>query len=58
MKQNRNEIKLNYLNNSMQFSQKLFDQKLLQTDYNKYYENEKGSDSKSKSLKINNSNNN
>ena len=58
MKQNRNEIKLNYLNNSMQFSQKLFDQKLLQTDYNKYYENEKGSDSKSKSLKINNFNNN
>ena len=58
MKQNRNEIKLNYLNNSMQFSQKLFDQKLLQTDYNKYYENEKGNDSKNKTLKINNFNNN
>ena len=58
MKQNRNEIKLNYLNNSMQFSQKLFDQKLLQTDYNKYYENEKGNDSKNKTLKLNNFNNN
>ena len=53
---NKNERKLNCLNNSMQFSQKLFNRNLLQTDINIYNENEKGNNSKSKTIKNFNNN--
>ena len=54
--QNKDEIKLNYLNNSMQFSQKIFNKNLLQADYNISNENEKGNNSKI--IKLNNFNKN
>ena len=50
MKQNKNESKLNHLNNSIKFSQKLFNPNLLLTDYN-LYEDEKAN-SKSTTIKI------
>ena len=52
---NKNERKLNYLNKSMQLSQKLFNQNLLQTDYSINNENEKGNNNKT--IKLNNYNN-
>ena len=52
---NKNERKFNYLNNSMQLSQKLFNQNLLQTDYSINNENEKGNNNKT--IKLNNYNN-
>ena len=52
---NKNERKLKYLNNSMELSQKLFNQNLLQTDYPMYNEKEKGNIIKT--IKLNNFNN-
>ena len=56
MKPNKNEWKINNLNNSIQLSQKTFNPNLLLTDYN-LYEDEKGN-SKSKTIKLINFNNN
>ena len=54
---NKNERKLNYLNNSMQLSQKLFNQNLLQTDYSINNENENEKVNNNKTIKLNNYNN-
>ena len=46
MAQNKNELKLNYLNNSVQFSPKIFSPNILLTDYNKNNDNENRNNSK------------
>ena len=53
MEPNKNELKLNSLNNSMQFSQKLFNPNLLLTDYNINNENENRINNKNKMNKKN-----
>ena len=56
MAQNKNELKLNCLNNSVQFSPKLFSPNILLTDYSKNADNENRNNRKIRLIKKNNLN--
>ena len=51
MAQNKNELKLNCLNNSVQFSPKLFSPNILLTDYSKNADNENRNNRKIRLIK-------
>ena len=53
MAQNKNELKLNCLNNSVQFSPKLFSPNILLTDYSKNADNENRNNRKIRLIKKN-----